>query len=253
MVHCISRAVKYLHSCRPTIVHRDLKPENVMLTALDLSASEGKVLDLGLHMRKAARHTLPGEVEGSFYGGNAYDAVTFNGSVTAGRIGARARACAPCFAAMPMRALTWCPHAFVPACALSACIFRQDCDKSGSCILTACGQARTYIAGKTLAEKVKAVESTEVDATTTVSPPRTNTKHNSTAAGNALKPIEEEDNENVNASRMSMSEDRRSTPEPVRILQHCRHFCFLGTVPTRRRVFSAVAAPVIDSAARGSA
>jgi serine/threonine protein kinase len=91
----VSRAVKYLHSCRPTIVHRDLKPENVMLTDADASCSEAKVLDLGLHMRKAARLTLPGDVEGSWYGGNAYDAIKFNGSVYFGGRpgGARALFC----------------------------------------------------------------------------------------------------------------------------------------------------------------
>ena len=81
----ISRGVKYLHSCRPTIVHRDLKPENIMLTGADMSSNEAKVLDLGLHTRKTARHTLPGEMDGSWYGGTSYDAVKFNGSVYAGR------------------------------------------------------------------------------------------------------------------------------------------------------------------------
>ena len=80
----VARAVKYLHSCRPAIVHRDLKPENIALTLRDTTASSAKVLDLGLHMRRNARLVLPGELEGSWYGGSVYDAAQFNGSVRAG-------------------------------------------------------------------------------------------------------------------------------------------------------------------------
>lgn len=83
----IARGVKYLHSCRPAIIHRDLKPENVLLTSADVSASEAKVLDLGLHIRGRARsiaYGLNGDREKSYYGGENYDAVALNGSVRAG-------------------------------------------------------------------------------------------------------------------------------------------------------------------------
>lgn len=84
----ITRAIKYLHSCRPAIIHRDLKPENVLLTCTDITASEAKVLDLGLHIRGRARsiaYGLTGDRETSYYGGENYDAVALNGSVRAGR------------------------------------------------------------------------------------------------------------------------------------------------------------------------
>lgn len=90
----IARGVKYLHSCRPAIIHRDLKPENVLLTSADVSASEAKVLDLGLHIRGRARSIafgLSGDREKSYYGGDNYDAVALNGSVRAGRSGTGAQ------------------------------------------------------------------------------------------------------------------------------------------------------------------
>lgn len=88
----IARAIKYLHACRPSIIHRDIKPENVLLTARDASTAEAKLIDLGLHMRgrsrSGARVLQPGDREGSYYGGNNYDAALLNGSVYAGNAGA---------------------------------------------------------------------------------------------------------------------------------------------------------------------
>jgi serine/threonine protein kinase len=81
----IARAVKYLHACKPPIVHRDLKPENVMLTTHDKSAAEAKILDLGLHMRRKGT-SMPTD-EGSYYGGNLYDASVQNGSIGGGVAG----------------------------------------------------------------------------------------------------------------------------------------------------------------------
>jgi hypothetical protein len=56
-----------------------------MLTAHDKSLAEAKILDLGLHMRNK-RVAFPGE-EGSYYGGNLYDASVQNGSVGGGVAG----------------------------------------------------------------------------------------------------------------------------------------------------------------------
>lgn len=171
----MSRAVKYLHSCSPPIVHRDLKPENVMLTALDRSTAEAKVLDLGLHMRNRAAHLI-GADEGSYYGGTLYDAAQHNGSVYNATLGAARLHCGQaCRQARRRRVLTSARN----EAAVTLCAF-----------LTAHAKGGCVPAGMSLAEKVKQADAASSDMS--ISPPRTATRHNSTRAGNILRRIDEE-------------------------------------------------------------